>query len=65
MLKRHSTTETATTSIKKMPTAASAAVFTPQKEVATRNFFAPFRKTEMGTDCVSSEATFCKETPPG
>jgi hypothetical protein len=38
---RHSTDKTARTSKKAVPTAASAAVDTPSKEVATRKFFAP------------------------
>jgi hypothetical protein len=63
--KRHSTTKTAPTSKKAMPTAASAAASTPQKEVATGNFFTPLRATEMDTDSASNEATSCKETPPG
>jgi hypothetical protein len=50
---------------KAMPTAASASVSTTQKEVATRNFFAPLRATEMDTDSASNMATSCKETPPG
>jgi hypothetical protein len=48
-----------------MPTAASAAVSTPQKEVATKHFVVPLRTTEMDTDSASSKATSCKETPPG
>jgi hypothetical protein len=48
-----------------MPTANAAAVYTPQKEVATRNFLASLRTAEMDTDFASSEATLCNETPPG
>jgi hypothetical protein len=63
--KRHSTTETAPTSKKAMPTAASAVVSTPLKEVATRNFFAPLRAAEIDMDSASSEASSRKVTGPG
>jgi hypothetical protein len=51
--KRHSTNETAPTSKK----AACTAVDTHPKEVATRNFFAPLRASDMDTDSANTEAT--------
>jgi hypothetical protein len=51
--KRHNTNESATTSKK----AAFFAVDTPSKEVATRNFFAPLRTSDMDTDFTNTEAT--------
>jgi hypothetical protein len=52
--KRHSTKETAPTSKKTVPTAASAAVDTPPKEVATRNFYVPLRTSDIDTDSAST-----------
>jgi hypothetical protein len=49
--KRHSTNKTAPTSKK----AACAAVDTTLKEVATQNFFAPLRASDMGTDSANTE----------
>jgi hypothetical protein len=51
--KRHNTNESAPTSKK----AAFSAVDTPPKEVATRNFFAPLRTSDMDTDSTNTEAT--------
>jgi hypothetical protein len=48
-----------------MPTAASAAVDTPPKEVANRNFFASLRATIIDTDSTSTEAITHEETVPG
>jgi hypothetical protein len=50
--KQHSTNETAPPSKK----VACRAVDTPSKEVATRNFFAPFRASDMDTDSSNTEA---------
>jgi hypothetical protein len=58
-------TETASASKKAMPTAASAHISTPPKEVPTRNYFAPLRAAEMETDSAGSEASSCKATAPG
>jgi hypothetical protein len=63
--KRHSTTETAPTPKKAVPTGASVPVSTPPKEVATSNSFAPLRAAAMDTDSAGSEASSCKATAPG
>jgi hypothetical protein len=51
--KRHNTNENAPTSKK----AAFSAVDTPPKVVATRNYFAPLRASDMDTDSTNTEAT--------
>jgi hypothetical protein len=58
--KRHSTNETAPTSKK----AACVDVDTPHKEVATRNFFAPLRASDMDTDSTNTEATSREAAAP-
>jgi hypothetical protein len=58
--KRHSTNEAAPTS--KKPAAEEKN--TPNKEVATRNFFAPLRGSRMDTDSSVTEATTREEAVP-
>jgi hypothetical protein len=53
--KLHSTDEAARTSKKAVTTAASVAVDTPSRVVATRNFFAPLRTTGMETEPPSTQ----------
>jgi hypothetical protein len=48
-----------------MPTAVSAHVSTPPKEVPTCNYFDPLHAAEMETDSAGSEASSCKATAPG
>jgi hypothetical protein len=59
--KRHSTNEAPPTSNKPAPEKKHA----PNKEVATRNFFAPLRATTMETDTSGAEATTLQEAVPG
>jgi hypothetical protein len=63
--KRHSTDETAPTSKRAVPTAASDAVHTPSKVVVTRNFFGPLRASTMNTNSSSAEDTPQEEAVPG
>jgi hypothetical protein len=51
--KRHNTNESAPNSKK----AGFSAVDTPHKKVATRNFFAPLRASDMDTDSTNTEVT--------
>jgi hypothetical protein len=59
--KRHSINEAAPAS--KKPAAETKN--TPNKEVATRNFFAPMRATNIDTDTYGAEATTVEEAVPG
>jgi hypothetical protein len=58
--KQHSTNEAAPTS-KKL---AAETKNTPNKEIATRNFFAPLRATNMDTDTSGAGATAVEEADP-
>jgi hypothetical protein len=48
-----------------LPAAISAALNTAPKAVATRNFFAPFRTTNMDTDSSGTEANTQEEAVSG
>jgi hypothetical protein len=63
--KRHSTGEPARSSKKTVTTAASATIDTIASVAATRNFFAPLRKTRMDTDSASTETNSEEEAVPG
>jgi hypothetical protein len=63
--KRYSPDETAPTSKRAVPTAASDAVGNPRKVVVTRNLFAPLRAATMDTDASSAEATPQEEAVTG
>jgi hypothetical protein len=63
--KRHKTDESAPTSKRAVPTAASDAVDSPPNVVVTCKFFAPLRAATMDTDSSSAEATPQEEAVPG
>jgi hypothetical protein len=47
-----------------MPTAVSAAIDTPPKEVATLNFFAPLRACDMDKETTNIKASLHETTVP-